>query len=661
MQKNRLFPICIVALSLCLVSQTSILATEYKYALENAAAHQATAAVADSVVQIRTVGGLERVGKTQLSQGPLSGLIITADGYVVSSAFNFAQQPSSILVRLPSGKQVSANLVARDLNRMLVLLKVDSDEPLPVPEAVPTDEFAVGQWAIALGRTFQTDKVDVSLGIISALNRMHGRVVQTDANISAANYGGPLVDIHGRVFGVLVPMSPQSSDSGPENAVAGAEFYDSGIGFAVPLEHVYSMLDRWREGEDLLPGKLGIGLKSGSSYTEPPTITTVWPASPAAEAGWQPNDTIVAADGTAVETQSQLQFLLKPRYAGDSITFSLRRGSGETAEEFDSEITLAGQLAPYRHSFFGILPAADGKAEGIDVAKVWPNSPAEVAGVRAGDRITKIGSTAVPTAPAAWAAMLNLQPGETVEVSLQRGDQELSLQTKLSALPEEILSQSLLRTSSKSSTEEFKALEPQLLKLPEFPQEAHYLQPKLSDSQRPGLLIWLSSEKGDDEEAMFDAWQKVCQTNGIILLVARPGSETGWQSEDLEYLQQLVKLATIRFRPTPRQTILGGQQKGGQLAYALAFKDRRTFSGIIADNAPLPRTLQVPDNSPGGQLVVLSILPGNSTFATLVKHDNEQLRQEGYPVSQIERPAGTVLDDATIENIGRWIAGLNRF
>ena len=97
------------------------------------------------------------------------------------------------------------------------------------------------------------------------------------------------------------------------------------------------------------------------------------------------------------------------------------------------------------------------------------------------------------------------------------------------------------------------------------------------------------------------------------------------------------------------------------MAYALAFKERRTFSGVIADNAPLPRTLKVPENSPSGSLAVLSILPGNSTFASLVKHDNEQLRQEGYPVSQFDRPASSHLDDSTSATIGRWIAGLNRF
>ena len=72
---------------------------------------------------------------------------------------------------------------------------------------------------------------NVSVGIVSALDRIWGKAIQTDAKISPNNYGGPLVDIAGRVLGVLVPMSPDGSGE-----VAGVEWYDSGIGFAVPLE-----------------------------------------------------------------------------------------------------------------------------------------------------------------------------------------------------------------------------------------------------------------------------------------------------------------------------------------------------------------------------------------------------------------------------------------
>ena len=87
----------------------------------------------------------------------------------------------------------------------------------------------VGQWAIAVGRTFESDRPNMAVGILSALDRVWGKAIQTDAAVSPNNYGGPLVDIRGRVLGVLVPLSPEAADE-----MAGVEWYDSGIGFAIP-------------------------------------------------------------------------------------------------------------------------------------------------------------------------------------------------------------------------------------------------------------------------------------------------------------------------------------------------------------------------------------------------------------------------------------------
>ena len=114
-----------------------------------------------------------------------------------------------------------------------------------MPVAVPRNEMTIGQWAIAVGRTFESTKPSLSVGIISALNRIWNKAIQTDAKISPNNYGGPLVDIRGRVLGVLVPMSPMATDE-----LAGIEWYDSGIGFAVPLADIMQVLPRLEKGED---------------------------------------------------------------------------------------------------------------------------------------------------------------------------------------------------------------------------------------------------------------------------------------------------------------------------------------------------------------------------------------------------------------------------
>ncbi|HHK43087.1 MAG TPA: hypothetical protein ENJ50_11760, partial [Planctomycetaceae bacterium] len=92
--------------------------------LEDAAVRAAVEKVSPLVVRIETLGGLETVGRRLVTQGPTTGLIVSAEGHIVSSSFNFVQIPASILVTLPDGKRHPAKLVARDHSRKLVLLKV---------------------------------------------------------------------------------------------------------------------------------------------------------------------------------------------------------------------------------------------------------------------------------------------------------------------------------------------------------------------------------------------------------------------------------------------------------------------------------------------------------------------------------------------------------
>src|SRR4029079_3979181 len=118
----------------------------------------AAARVASSVVQIRTIGGAEEVDQAQLPTGPTNGLVISADGWIISSAFNFVQQPASIIVTFANGEQAPARFVAKDHSRMLVLLKAQGVSDLPVPELVPGADVRIGEWAVAVGRTFRADR-----------------------------------------------------------------------------------------------------------------------------------------------------------------------------------------------------------------------------------------------------------------------------------------------------------------------------------------------------------------------------------------------------------------------------------------------------------------------------------------------------------------------
>ena len=108
-------------------------------------------------------------------------------------------------------------------------------------------EMKVGQWAIAIGRTFDGGQPNMSSArrIRESTASGVGQFKPDKRKISPANYGGLLVDLHGRVLGVLVPMSPQE-----KGEMAGLEWYDSGIGFAVPAGQINRVLPCLIKGED---------------------------------------------------------------------------------------------------------------------------------------------------------------------------------------------------------------------------------------------------------------------------------------------------------------------------------------------------------------------------------------------------------------------------
>src|SRR5215813_1039468 len=85
---------------------------------EEAAFKAAVEHVAPSVVRIETLGGLETVDKVLVGNGPTTGLVVSSDGYIITSAFNFVQKPAQILVDLSNGTRLPAEIVAHDNSRM---------------------------------------------------------------------------------------------------------------------------------------------------------------------------------------------------------------------------------------------------------------------------------------------------------------------------------------------------------------------------------------------------------------------------------------------------------------------------------------------------------------------------------------------------------------
>src|SRR5437016_9958915 len=141
--------------------------------LQEKAIKAAVARVSACVAQIETSGGSDVLGSGmsmfRKGAGPTTGLVVGADGYIISSAFNFANKPAAIFIGLPGHKdRYVAKVVATDGTRMLTLLKIEA-KGLPVPAATPKKEIKVGQLSLALGRAWTglDTSPSISTGIVS--------------------------------------------------------------------------------------------------------------------------------------------------------------------------------------------------------------------------------------------------------------------------------------------------------------------------------------------------------------------------------------------------------------------------------------------------------------------------------------------------------------
>lgn len=298
------------------------------YVLAPKAFRAAAAKVRPALVMIETFGGVAPVKKKKRGRaprvarpgdGPTTGLIVSSDGYVLTSTFNFITRPPIITVIRQDGSRHVAKLLGRDDARKICLLKVDGAKNWPTAKSIADDSLKVGQWAVTVGLGYGKEPV-ISAGIISAKNRIGGRAVQTDANISPENYGGPLLDVEGRVIGLCVPLNPRS-----QATAAGVEWYNSGIGFAIPLADAGQLIDAMKSGQTIRPAALGVGVKPAKGKPFGVDVGSVRPHSAADKAGLRTGDRIVALGKKPVASPTQLRFRLARFMAGEKAEVAIVR------------------------------------------------------------------------------------------------------------------------------------------------------------------------------------------------------------------------------------------------------------------------------------------------------------------------------------------------
>lgn len=622
-------------------------------------AREAAALASSSIVQIETIGGDERVEGQRVSVGPTTGVVVREDGLIVTSTFNFVHRPTTILVVLPDGQRYAARRVAGDRSRMLTLLKAEGAPALVPAQPAPLAETRVGQTAIALGRPFEAGQLVQSRGIVSALGRLSGKAIQTDARVSPHHYGGALVDLFGRTFGVIVPLSPLES-----GAMAGADWYDSGIGFAIPLEHVLAVLPRWAEGADLVPGLAGVRLTSRNPLEAPATMAQVRPGSPAHRAGLRKGDVALSVGGESTRRVGQFQAALARRYAGETVVVVARRGE----KEVTAEVQLAESIAVYRHPQLGVLPAWEALPGGVGVAELLPGGAAQQAGLQPGDLITAVDGQPTTDRTALEAALAERVAGDTCRVQWRRGDQpheataalgapQLDLDFEAAPRRELAPRPSADRQAPSGERKTGPKSHPDIYQL--------YVPEEFAPGAGYGIVAWLGAGAVMTDSEESTAWRQLCRTQRLVLLTGGPAGDDGaWSPSDLPLLKETIDALQHQYGLLASRSAVCAEPQAAPLAAALVFGDRPVAVRGLATYGAAPLVPRHEIN-PERRLWLHSVQSpepdGEKPDGEKLRAAMKQLEDRGYWATFAQLPA-EIADqgNAVREQLSRWLAGLDR-
>jgi putative serine protease PepD len=297
-----------------------------------------------------------------------SGVILTADGDVLTNNHVVAGSTGQIQVTLSDGTTHTAQLVGTSPSYDLAVIKLDNASGLTAATLGQTSGVAVGQQVVAIGSP-QGLTGTVTTGIVSALNRTvavegedgSGVVyngLQTDAPINQGNSGGPLVNLDGQVVGINSAI-----------ATAGQSTGSVGLGFAIPVDQARRVAQEIMDTGHATKPVLGVQGSTGSSSTATngATIEQVTAGGPAAAAGLAQGDVVTKVGDAAVSDFSDLIARVGSYSPGQQVTLTL--SSGRTVDvtlgstEDTGATTSSGgttQSVPQQSPFSGLNPFSRG-------------------------------------------------------------------------------------------------------------------------------------------------------------------------------------------------------------------------------------------------------------------------------------------------------------
>jgi serine protease Do len=266
----------------------------------------------------------------QAQEASGTGFIVSKDGFILTNNHVVADA-DKVTVTLLDKRSFTAKVIGRDPTTDVAVIKIDGSN-LPVAVLGDDNVARVGQWVVAIGNPLGLD-FTVTAGIISAKGRpLTGLLqnnyqitdfIQTDAAINPGNSGGPLVNIRGEVIGI-------------NSAIASSTGYYAGYGFAIPVTLAKQVMDDLIAFGKVRRAVIGVQIENATpedakaagldKVTGVVVRTYSFGAdsvSPAKNAGIEPADVIIAADGKPTDRVSTLQRIVRSHKPGETLAFDV--------------------------------------------------------------------------------------------------------------------------------------------------------------------------------------------------------------------------------------------------------------------------------------------------------------------------------------------------
>ena len=263
-----------------------------------------------------------------------SGVIISADGYIVTNNHVVDGADELTVTLNENSKEYSARIIGADKTTDLALIKIDAKN-LPAIVVANSDDVRIGEWVLAVGNPLGLNNT-VTAGIVSAKARSMGQgvssMIQTDAAINQGNSGGALVNTRGELIGINAMIYSQTGSN-------------IGYGFAIPTAIMNKAVDDFKKYGSYQRAMIGIQGGSVKDYVdymkdqekevqdygtmEGVRIDKVVEDGAAADADLKSEDVITTVDGKKVKTMGDLQAIIAQKRPGDKVTVKYLRNKKE--------------------------------------------------------------------------------------------------------------------------------------------------------------------------------------------------------------------------------------------------------------------------------------------------------------------------------------------